>query len=491
MLAFCSRIVVATLLLALGVALAAETRYVRRDVPQSPRALRGQWLGDLMDSGPNAERFPERNGATFQRAPERRAFFLDAIAQRIGMVDKGRFYWIAGSPGTAGFRDGPGPQALFAMGGRGYPSAAAGMDSKGNLYVTDGYNARIRKLAEQPDGKWVVSTVASGLKGPIALTVDSYDNVWFEAWNLYRLSPDGTLKNFGAGNPKGLHQLNFNNLAADGVGNVYALSRENAAAVLWKITQDGKLHFLAGLTQDEWNARIKSGKPVPVDGPGEDATLHVPGIGGVAPDGSAIYMGGGDETQLRRYQDGRVSSLMADGTWKEIQDRRGGLYVGSPAGYDSEKNIIYTYKYSWIPLDGDQWTHYRMLVPVEVTASKGSGSADRNDAACVSVKVPDSVQAGAEFAAVVTIRNTGTRAWTKDDTPHRLGAQNPHDNTQWGFMRVESPVDEVKPGQSATFKFNAKAPAAPAVYPFSWRMVEESVEWFGQTCSANITVKKK
>jgi hypothetical protein len=188
----------------LGIALAAEISYVRRDVPQSPRALHGQWLGDLMDGGPNAERFPEQMGATLQRDPSRRAFLLDTINQRIGMVDKGRFYWIAGSPGTSGHRDGPGAQALFAMGGRGYPSAGASADSKGHLYVSEGYNGSIRKLTEQPDGKWMVSTVASGLAGPIALTVDSYDNVWFEAWNLYKLSLDGALKNFGAGNRKGV-----------------------------------------------------------------------------------------------------------------------------------------------------------------------------------------------------------------------------------------------------------------------------------------------
>lgn len=482
--------IVVILAVALSSALLAETRYVHRDVTQSPRAAYGEWVyyGELFDGGPNAERFGERTTAVFQADSKNRAFLLDTIAQRIGMVDKGRFYWIAGSPGTAGYRDGPGPQALFAMGGRGYPTAAAGGDSKGNLYVTDGYNGRIRKLTEQANGKWVVSTVASGLATPTALTVDSNDNVWFEAWNLYRISPDGTVKNFGAGNPKGLRELGFNSMAADGVGNVYALSRENAAAVLWKITQDGQLHFLAGLTQDEWNARSKAGKPVPVDGPAEEATLHVPGIGGVERDGSAVYMSGGDETQLRRYKDGRVSSLMADGTWKEIQDRRGGLYIGSLAGYDTGKKILYTYKYPYIQIDGDQWTYFRMLVPVEAPAASSGRSAARNDAACVSIKAPASVNADAEFAATVTLRNTGTKAWAKGENPYRLGTQDPQDNTQWNLQRVELPVNQVKPGQSVTFEIKAKAPNQPGAYPFAWKMVEETVEWFGQTCAQKIKV---
>ena len=62
------------LVLSVSAALAAEIRYVHRDVPYSPRALHGQWLGDLMDSGPNPERFPERGGATLQRDPKHRAF---------------------------------------------------------------------------------------------------------------------------------------------------------------------------------------------------------------------------------------------------------------------------------------------------------------------------------------------------------------------------------------------------------------------------------
>jgi len=354
--------------------------------------------------------------------------------------------------------------------------------------VTDGYNGRIRKLTEQADGKWIVSTAASGMATPIALAVDSHDNVWFEAWSLYRISPDGTVKNFGAGNPKGLSDLSFNSMAADGVGNVYALSRDNSAAVLWKISQDGQLHFLAGLTQAEWNARLKAGRPVPVDGPADEATLHVPGIGGLERDGSAIYMSGGDETQIRKYADGRVSSLMADGSWKEIQDRRGGLQIGSPGGYDPAKKIIYTVKYPYIPIDGDQWTYFRMLVPVAAPALSANKSTGRNDAACVSLSAPASANANAEFTATVSIRNTGTKPWSRGETPHRLGAQNPQDNNEWGANRIELPVAEVKPGQSVTFQVKAKAPSQPGAYSFSWKMVEDNVEWFGQTCSQTVKV---
>lgn len=111
-----------------------------------------------------------------------------------------------------------------------------------------------------------------------------------------------------------------------------------------------------------------------------------------------------------------------------------------------------------------------------------------NNAVCVGINAPSSVNSGQTFIASVSMRNSGTKPWTNDSTPHKLGSQNPQDNLRWGLSRVSLPFDPVNPGQTATFNFSATAPVAAGTYTFDWKMVEESVEWFGETCSKPITV---
>ena len=53
----------------------------------------------------------------------------------------------------------------------------------------------------------------------------------------------------------------------------------------------------------------------------------------------------------------------------------------------------------------------------------------------------------------------------------------------WGLGRVDLPSD-VMPGKTVTFQFNVTAPSLPGVYQFQWRMVQESVEWFGRFTTA-------
>jgi subtilisin family serine protease len=58
-----------------------------------------------------------------------------------------------------------------------------------------------------------------------------------------------------------------------------------------------------------------------------------------------------------------------------------------------------------------------------------------NRAEFVSQTVPASLTAGASFPVSIRMRNTGTTTWTSA-TNHRLGSQNPHDNTLWGAGRL-------------------------------------------------------
>ena len=108
-------------------------------------------------------------------------------------------------------------------------------------------------------------------------------------------------------------------------------------------------------------------------------------------------------------------------------------------------------------------------------------------AAFVAQSVPASVPAGTSFSVSVTMRNTGTTAWSEGNA-FRLG--DPAGPT-WGFDRVMLAATElIHNGEDKTFTFSATAPGAPGVYPFQWRMVEDgSGTWFGAaTPVVNITV---
>jgi hypothetical protein len=95
---------------------------------------------------------------------------------------------------------------------------------------------------------------------------------------------------------------------------------------------------------------------------------------------------------------------------------------------------------------------------------------------------------GQTYSVYVSMKNTGTTAWT-ESTGFSLGSQNPADNWNWGFGRVNlSSGEYIAPGQTKTFNFNVVAPATPGLYNFQWRMLREGVEWFGDY-STNVAVR--
>ena len=101
------------------------------------------------------------------------------------------------------------------------------------------------------------------------------------------------------------------------------------------------------------------------------------------------------------------------------------------------------------------------------------------DAVFVSQSVPTRVAQGTLFTATVTMRNTGTTAWTAANS-FRLGSQSPQDNTVWGTHRVMlAATDKVHQNQQKSFTFNLTAPVTPGFYTFQWRMVQDGVAWFG------------
>ncbi|MEQ9307535.1 MAG: NBR1-Ig-like domain-containing protein, partial [Marinoscillum sp.] len=124
-------------------------------------------------------------------------------------------------------------------------------------------------------------------------------------------------------------------------------------------------------------------------------------------------------------------------------------------------------------LDGT--TGLSSTIPISPATANG------NAAVFISQSVPSSVAEGASFTATITMKNTGSTTWTKSSL-HKLGSQNPQDNTYWGSTRVELLASEsISPGNQVTFTLNGTAPSSAGTYNFQWKMVQDNVEWFGST----------
>lgn len=109
-----------------------------------------------------------------------------------------------------------------------------------------------------------------------------------------------------------------------------------------------------------------------------------------------------------------------------------------------------------------------------------------NDAQFIEQNIPAAMVAGQTYSVSVTMKNSGTSAWTTA-AGYRLGSQNPQDNGTWGTGRIDLASGEsVAAGQNKVFTFSVVAPSAGS-YNFQWRMVQDGVEWFGGF-STNVSV---
>ncbi len=111
-----------------------------------------------------------------------------------------------------------------------------------------------------------------------------------------------------------------------------------------------------------------------------------------------------------------------------------------------------------------------------------------NSAAFISQSVPSRMHD--DVTVAVTMCNTGDTTWRAGgNNPYRLGSQNPQDNTTWGLNRVDVPAT-VPPGDQVTFSFTISQ-STLGTHNFQWRMVQESIAWFGDyTPDVHIRVVK-
>jgi hypothetical protein len=113
----------------------------------------------------------------------------------------------------------------------------------------------------------------------------------------------------------------------------------------------------------------------------------------------------------------------------------------------------------------------------------GTLAAAEFDAAFVGLSAPRQVQAGEVFAAIITVRNTGTQPW--EGWPFRLRSVNPANNTVWGtdyILIAQGTV--VQPGSNYVFRSNLRAPLRAGEASFQWRVCKDGTLWFGESTPA-------
>ena len=180
---------------------------------------------------------------------------------------EGEVSTVAGTD-EEGYRDGAGGEALFSS-----PRGVC-IDSKGNIFVADCWNHRIRKIS--PDG--MVTTFAGGGKRGELVVNDWKDGA-------------DTTARFDA--PCGL--------AIDANDNIFVADANNNS--IRKITPDGRVTTLAGTDH-------RKGL---VDGTKEEAVLNVPTELFAASDGTIFFSGTYNHCIREITPDGRVITLVGTG----------------------------------------------------------------------------------------------------------------------------------------------------------------------------------
>jgi hypothetical protein len=257
--------------------------------------------------------------------------------------------FVGGGQGTA---DGTGTNAQFW-----YPMAMT-IDSLGNLYVTDVFNRRIRKITPSA----VVTTFAGSGQGytdatgtnarfgfPYAITVDSSDNLYVtDPERIRKITPLGVVTTIAGSGTTGSSDgtgtnATFNyptGVAVDSNGNVYVTDFYNHR--IRKITSTGIVTTVAGNSEGY------------ADGTGTNASFKYPW--GIAVDSSGvIYVSDKDNHRIRKISFGAdpntySGAALTGSLLTSFNPALTGSTITIPAGTTNAKVASFTVAAASLPL---------------------------------------------------------------------------------------------------------------------------------------------
>ncbi|HJV24467.1 MAG TPA: hypothetical protein VJ673_02225 [Aromatoleum sp.] len=287
-----------------------------------------------LGGGPEGGPVAQAGGEVHALCGDQEGRLFLASGQFIDIVTPdGRRTHLAGS-GEPGYRDGPAYQAQFRLGFNAYYGAHNIACGPNGVFVADGGNRAVRRIHKR-DGVWQVDTWAGGgvrrdgtgdsvgskdvrFNGTISVAVTPNGEVTVaDDGGYFRVSADGKSVRYLGPWPKSMARspdrppkLNVMMGDADSRGNVYFVSRTPDFVV--RIDPDGTATHLAGRFV-EIATRLSIG-----DGPPREAFFDTPTSIAVQPDGSAAYVCGGDEYDIRRVPadgTGTTATLMNNGRW--------------------------------------------------------------------------------------------------------------------------------------------------------------------------------
>jgi uncharacterized protein (TIGR03437 family) len=253
---------------------------------------------------------------------------------------------IAGT-GRHGFT-GDGGLALNAQLGVGElnsgPGGGIALDARGNLYLADSENSRIRKISTSGIIVTLAGNGALGLGNaigpaqnialgvPASVAVDGTGNVFFgDGPSVRKASTDGMVSTLASINPFGMGGTLLGGLAIDPAGNI--IVSDLVSHVIHKIAPNGSMTTIAGTGTAGFSGD---------GGPATAARLHFPR--GVAVDSAGnIYIADSFNLRVRKIStDGTISTVAGGGgayPGNNVQATQAKLNFPNGVGLDSQGNL--------------------------------------------------------------------------------------------------------------------------------------------------------
>jgi len=161
-----------------------------------------------------------------------------------------------------------------------------------------------------------------------------------------------------------------------------------------------------------------------------------------------------------------------------------GSIANNAQAYDTEESSGLTVNTPWAYSVSDTATKCQYTCSPGYVRSGSACVSLPNSSRLISYSVPPVVAPGNSFMGFVVFNNNGGTTWTSN---YRLGSQDAENNSTWGTNRIYLP-NIVTPASDVRLDFSLWAPNTPGNYRFSWKMVEEMVQWYGDKLDVNITV---